>query len=162
MKSLTILILICLTSCVTYTRCYEKFGKQLGDSTRHEVTGKADIILKSDSTVGLVTLLELDSLKDGETLELFDFEKEIEAAPDAVVVKAPRKPKVFITKVGNDFKVKGLTVTDTIKVQVKVPCVCPPQIQFKDPKNGWVYFFSGLALGVFLYSILAYFLKIHG
>ncbi len=159
MKYLLFFLILSLTSCVTYNRCYKKYGKQIGDSTTKMVVGKADIKLKADSTAGLVSPAELDKLEDGETMEIFDTDVQVDAEPDASLVTTPRKPKLYITRKGNDFQVKAVTPPDTIKVQVKVPCVCPPQIQFEEPSSGWVYFFSGLFVGIVSLFILAFIFK---
>lgn len=144
-KLLLISLVITQWSCVTYTRCYEKFGKQLGDSTTHIVEVKDSVVLPADSTSGLVTPSELDSLSDGEMIEVLDLDQEIQ--PDNTRVQSNRKPKIFITRRGRDFEVKATVPSDTVWMVKKVPCKCPPQVVMNDPKNGWVWLLSGLVIG---------------
>jgi hypothetical protein len=154
-KILIFSIITILSSCVSYNRCCKKFGKQFGDSTSHEVVGNAVKTIEADTAKKDITQSDLDGLKEGESI---DFESpSVETKPDATETSKPVKPRTkgSITKTKTGFEIKAITPPDTFKIEVKVPCKCPPPVVFEEPKKRWVYFFSGIALAFLVVLILA-------
>jgi hypothetical protein len=159
MRYLLFLFVLLITwSCCTYNRCYQKYGKRLGDSTTHTVTAKAEVKLAADSTAGLVTPQELADLEDGKSLQIID--TDLQADPDATLTEqsTPRKPKITITRKGKDFEVKAVVPADTVRIKVKVPCKCPPPVVFEEPVQGWVWLLTGAAFA-FAISLFVYYAR---
>jgi hypothetical protein len=133
-----IALLMALPGCVTYKKCYNKYGHQ-GDTITKIIydTVEVPVYIKvpPDSATMALKLDSMDrvKLKPGDTITTYSADSLIQLTQYLDSVN-----HTLMTKV----RYKGKTIKDTIRVPVAVPCECPPVTTFEPPPakddRGWL------------------------
>lgn len=149
------LIMLIMSSCVTYDKCVQKYGTATDTvkvTVRDTVEKKIHIRVPADSARLTVNIDSLLRMRVQDTITA------ISSRAKARVLKSPDNNTLHI-----DCDCPPADISDTILVPVEVQADCPPVQQFKDKPQGkiekfwhWYRLFAAFALPVLLLMIIKF------